>query len=119
MRTQRASKAEALRLRVIVGRAMRTMLPSSWDMKAPIVVLVRTVYLYCNLWLRRWLRPAPRLVLVGLLLQKKCAGVVSRVLGCSLCSDVVVFFCNFLEDHDGLIPRSLSDILDRVSDGPS
>jgi hypothetical protein len=49
IRTQRASKADALRLRVIVGNAMRTMLPSNWDMKAPMVVLVRTVYLYCKI----------------------------------------------------------------------
>src|SRR5260370_7207789 len=49
IRTQRASNAVALRLRVIVGRAMRTMFPSSWDIKAPIVVLVRTVYLYFKL----------------------------------------------------------------------
>src|SRR2546427_10073664 len=44
--TQRASKAEACNVRVIVGRVMRTMFPSSCDMNAPIVVFVRTVYLY-------------------------------------------------------------------------
>ncbi len=53
MRTQRASNAVALRLLVIVGSAINTMLLSSWDMKAPMVVLVRTVYLYCNLLPRK------------------------------------------------------------------
>ncbi len=33
---------------IIVGSEINTMLESSWDMNEPIVVLVNTVYLYCN-----------------------------------------------------------------------
>src|SRR2546426_10074002 len=117
MRTQRASKAEALRLRVIVGRAMRTMLPSNWDMKAPIVVLVRTVYLYCILVAPDYFRPVRSLVLVDLPLAAGFARFVWRQLGCSLGSNVIVFLRHFLEDYDRLIPRRLGDALHRISNG--
>ena len=47
---QTASKGLAWMSEVIVGRAIRTMFESSTAMKAPIVVLVRTTYLYCKSW---------------------------------------------------------------------
>jgi len=45
---QTASKGLAWMSAVIVGRAIRTMFESSIAMKAPIVVLVRTMYLYAS-----------------------------------------------------------------------